>query len=96
MSQDPDSRLSKILASIYLLQEDLTNGCTHAEQCVALDRYNHQSWVIKGISSYKRRSDLTQAKLQFEEALRLEPESIEALYNLGYLYCLPVHRQHCT
>eukprot|EP00210_Caulerpa_lentillifera_P001414 g1358.t1 len=94
MDQNVNSKIPRVLASVFLLQDDVVNGRTLADKCVMLDRYSYESWVTKGIGAYKQ-LELTQARLHFEEAIRLEPESIEALYNLGLVFkTMALEEQH--
>ena len=47
-----------------------------------LDRYEAGNWINKGNVHFLN-NELTRAQDSYEEALRFDPENVEALYNQG-------------
>jgi len=70
------------LSYLYFLQSDFDKGEEYANMSVEVDKYNAKALVNKGNFLYKR-GNMEQAKECYYEALSVEADCIEALYNLG-------------
>eukprot|EP00756_Hemistasia_phaeocysticola_P061375 Hpha_TRINITY_DN4855_c0_g1::TRINITY_DN4855_c0_g1_i1::g.20295::m.20295/K16474/IFT88; intraflagellar transport protein 88 len=70
------------LSYLYFLQSDFDKGEEYANMSVEVDKYNAKALVNKGNFLYKR-GNMDQAKECYLEALSVEADCIEALYNLG-------------
>eukprot|EP00659_Diplonema_papillatum_P015534 gene15534-23705_t len=70
------------LSYLYFLEGDYENGDSYANMSVEADKYNARALVNKGNFLYVRK-DYDKAKEYYLEALSVEADCIEALYNLG-------------
>ena len=70
------------LAFLYFLEGDLKSSGRYAELAVKADRYNAKALVNKANVLYSR-GELEQAKELYLEAIGVEADCVEAIYNLG-------------
>ena len=70
------------LAFLYFLEGDLKSSARYAELAVRSDRYNAKALVNKANYLYVR-GDLEAAKELYLEAIGVEADCVEAIYNLG-------------
>ena len=70
------------LSFIYFLEEDFPQAEKHADAAVKADRYNAKALVNKGNCLYMA-GDVGRAKEMFLEAVGVEANCVEALFNLG-------------
>lgn len=74
------------LALVYCEQGNYTNAAIWVRKALAADPMAARPHNIDGIVRY-RRGDDNEAIKTFREALKLEPDNIDACFNLGSLYC---------
>lgn len=74
--------VSKRLACLCSLDDQTEEATKHSQIALSLDRYDMEGWVTEGNVAFME-GDLNRAKNCYEEAKKLHPGSIEALYNLG-------------
>ena len=70
------------LAFLYFLEGDLRSSLRYADLAVRSDRYNAAALVNKANCLYVR-GELEQAKELYLEAIGVEADCVEAIYNLG-------------
>lgn len=70
------------LAFLYFLEGDLKSAGRYADLAVKADRYNAKALVNKANCLFHR-GELEQAKELYLEAIGVEADCVEAIYNLG-------------
>lgn len=70
------------LAFLYFLEGDMKNSEKYAEMAVRSDRYNAKALVNKANHMFVK-GDLDGAKELYLEAIGVEADCVEAIYNLG-------------
>ena len=70
------------LSFIYFLEEDYLNAEKNAERAIKADRYNAKALVNKGNCLYVA-GEYSRAKEMYLEAVGVEADCVEAIYNLG-------------
>lgn len=70
------------LSFLYFLERDLKNAEKYAELAVKSDRYNAKALVNKANYLYMK-GELENAKELYLEAIGVEADCVEAIYNLG-------------
>ena len=70
------------LSFIYFLEEDFQQAEKHADAAIKADRYNAKALVNKGNCLYMA-GDAARAKEMYLEAVGVEANCVEALFNLG-------------
>lgn len=81
-SEDLNCCVSKRLACLYTLKEETEEAMHHTQISTALDRYSPECWINKG-NVHLIKEELSHARKSYEEALLIDPESTEAIYNNG-------------
>jgi intraflagellar transport protein 88 len=76
---------SNNISFLYFLENDFKNAETFADLAIQHDRYNSKALVNKGNCLYNQ-EDFERAKEFFLEAIGVEADCIEAIYNLGLVY----------
>lgn len=72
------------LSFLYLLENDFVNAERYCDMALKNDRYNSKALVNKGNCHFNR-NDYMRAKDNYLEAIGVEADCIEALYNLAYV-----------
>ena len=83
----PNSKEIKVihkLADAYRLADDYKNAEKYAEMAIEYDRYNAKALVNRGNCLYVR-NEFLRAKEQYLEAIGVEADCIESLYNLAFV-----------
>lgn len=70
------------LSFIYFLEEDYGNADKHADRAIKADRYNAKALVNKGNCMFIS-GEYGRAKEMYLEAVGVEADCVEAIYNLG-------------
>jgi len=76
---------SNNISFLYFLENDFKNAESFADLAIQHDRYNSKALVNKGNCLYNQ-EDYDRAKEFFLEAIGVEADCIEAIYNLGLVY----------
>ena len=76
------ARASTNLSCLYFLESDLDSAQRHACLSVETDRYCARAWVNKGNIAFAK-GDLEAARSNYIEAIAMEADCFEAIYNLG-------------
>ena len=76
------ARAATNLAYLYFLEEDYDSGEKYSEMSIQHDRYNAKALVNKGNFLYQK-EDYDAARQCYNEALAVEVDNVEAIYNLG-------------
>ena len=76
------SRAACNLAFIYLLEGELQSAETYADLAIRADRYSAKALTNRGIVLYSH-GDVEGAKSMFLEAVGVEADNLEAIYDLG-------------
>jgi intraflagellar transport protein 88 len=78
------ARAATNISFLYFLESDFKNAEHYAEIAVEYDRYNAKALVNKGNCLYVR-NEFLRAKEQYLEAIGVEADCVEALYNLAFV-----------
>lgn len=76
---------SNNISFLYFLENDFKLAETFADLAIQHDRYNSKALVNKGNCLFVS-EDFDRAKEFFLEAIGVEADCIEAIYNLGLVY----------
>lgn len=76
---------SNNISFLYFLENDFKSAESFADLAIQHDRYNSKALVNKGNCLYNN-EDYDRAKEFFLEAIGVEADCIEAIYNLGLVY----------
>jgi intraflagellar transport protein 88 len=71
------------LAFLYLLENDVAQASKFAALAVRSDRYNARALVNMGNALVEERGELERAKELYLEAIGVEADCVEAIFNLG-------------
>ena len=71
------------LAFLYLLENDVAQAAKYAALAVKHDRYNARALVNMGNTLVEERGELERAKELYLEAIGVEADCVEAIFNLG-------------
>jgi len=86
IAADPaDAASLKALADLYAAAGQWADAAAWQGRVVALDQADTDSRLILGVYQFND-SDLAGAEKQWLEVVRLDPEKVEAYYDLGFLY----------
>jgi tetratricopeptide (TPR) repeat protein len=77
-------RVASNISFLHFLENDYKNAEKYVDIAVNYDRYNAKALVNKGNCLYIR-NDFMKAKENYLEAIGVEADCVEALYNLGYV-----------
>lgn len=77
-------RVASNISFLHFLENDYKNAEKYVDIAVNYDRYNAKALVNKGNCLYMR-NDFMKAKENYLEAIGVEADCVEALYNLGYV-----------
>lgn len=77
-------RVASNISFLHFLENDFKNAEKYVDIAINYDRYNAKSLVNKGNCLYMR-NDFMKAKENYLEAIGVEADCVEALYNLGYV-----------
>ena len=72
------------LAFLYLLEQNYPMADTYSDMALRYDRYNSKALVNKGNCHFFKR-DFARAKENYLEAIGVEADCVEALYNLAFV-----------
>ena len=78
------ARASSNISFLYFLEGDYKNSEKYADVAINFDRYNAKALVNRGNCLYMK-NEFMRAKEQFLEAIGVEADCIEALYNLAFV-----------
>lgn len=76
---------SNNISFLYFLENDFKNAESFADLAIQHDRYNSKALVNKGNCLFVA-EDYDRSKEFFLEAIGVEADCIEAIYNLGLVY----------
>lgn len=72
------------LSFLYLLEKKYTEAEKYCDMALQYDRFNAKALVNKG-NCYFHRNNFTRAKENYLEAIGIEADCVEALYNLSFV-----------
>ncbi len=72
------------LSFLYLLEKDIENADKYCDMALKYDRFNAKALVNKG-NCYFFRNNFIKAKENYLEAIGIEADCVEALYNLSFV-----------
>jgi len=78
------SRVASNISFLYFLEKDYNEAERYVDIALNNDRYNARALVNKGNCLFMK-NDFRKAKELYLEAIGVEADCIEALYNLGYV-----------
>lgn len=78
------ARIATNISFLYFLENDCKQAEKYAEMAINFDRYNAKALVNRGNCLYVK-NEFLRAKEQYLEAIGVEADCIEALYNLAYV-----------
>ena len=78
------ARAASNISFLYFLENDMKNAEKYAEVAINYDRYNAKALVNRGNCLYSK-NEFLRAKEQYLEAIGVEADCVEALYNLSYV-----------
>lgn len=78
------ARAASNISFLYFLESDYKNAEKYAEMAINYDRYNAKALVNRGNCLYMK-NEFLRAKEQYLEAIGVEADCVEALYNLAYV-----------
>jgi tetratricopeptide (TPR) repeat protein len=78
------SRVASNISFLYFLENDYSEAERYVDIALNNDRYNARALVNKGNCLFMK-NDFRKAKELYLEAIGVEADCIEALYNLGYV-----------
>lgn len=76
------TQVANNLSFLYYLQEEFKEADNYAEQAIKADRYNARALVNKGNCLFIK-EEYDKSKELFLEAIGVEADCTEAIYNLG-------------
>ena len=77
-------RVATNLSFLYFLENDMKLAEKYAEMALTYDRYNAKALVNRGNCLYMK-NEFLRAKEQYLEAIGVEADCVEALYNLSFV-----------
>lgn len=78
------SRVASNISFLYFLENNYMDAEKYVDIAINNDRYNAKALVNKGNCLFMK-NDFRRAKEHYLEAIGVEADCIEALYNLGYV-----------
>ncbi len=78
------SRVASNISFLYFLEKDYNEAERYVDIALNNDRYNARALVNKGNCLFMK-NDFRKAKQLYLQAIGVEADCIEALYNLGYV-----------
>lgn len=78
------SRVASNISFLYFLENNYSEAERYVDIALNSDRYNARALVNKGNCLFMK-SDFRKAKELYLEAIGVEADCIEALYNLGFV-----------
>jgi len=78
------ARASTNISFLYFIESNYQNAEKYADVAVDYDRYNAKALVNRGNCLYVR-NEFLRAKEQYLEAIGVEADCVEALYNLAFV-----------
>lgn len=78
------ARVATNISFLYFLECDYKNAEKYADMAITYDRYHAKALVNRGNCLYMK-NDFLRAKEQYLEAIGVEADCIEALYNLAFV-----------
>ena len=78
------ARAATNISFLYFLERDYPNAEKYSEYAIEYDRYNAKALVNRGNCLFMR-NEFLRAKEQYLEAIGVEADCIEALYNLAFV-----------
>lgn len=78
------ARIATNISFLYFLENDFRQAEKYAEMAINYDRYNAKALVNRGNCLYVK-NEFLRAKEQYLEAIGVEADCIEALYNLAFV-----------
>jgi len=82
--KDLMARASTNISFLYFMENDIKNAEKYAEIALEYDRYNAKALVNKGNCLFMR-NEFLRSKDSYLEAIGVEADCIEALYNLAFV-----------
>lgn len=90
------ARLAALIARAQDIADQIKQGIrrapAEAQPLSPEQQARYQALVDEGVTAGEK-ADLVEARRKLEEAVRLSPEGIEGLFNLGVVYGLIAHRE---
>ena len=77
-------RVANNISFLYFLENNYKDADKYVDIATNFDRYNAKALVNKGNCLFMK-NDFMRAKEQYLEAIGVEADCVEALYNLGYV-----------
>ncbi|KRX05596.1 hypothetical protein PPERSA_12774 [Pseudocohnilembus persalinus] len=77
-------RVSTNISFLYFLEQDFKEAEKYAEMAISYDRYNAKALVNRGNCLFIR-NEFLRSKEQYLEAIGVEADCVEALYNLAFV-----------
>ena len=77
-------RVATNISFLYFLENDFKNAEKYADVAINYDRFNPKALVNRG-NCLLVKNEFLRAKEQFLEAIGVEADCIEALYNLAFV-----------
>jgi intraflagellar transport protein 88 len=78
------SRVASNISFLYFLENNYSEAEKYVDIAISNDRYNAKALVNKGNCLFMK-NDFRRAKEHYLEAIGVEADCIEALYNLGFV-----------
>lgn len=78
------ARAASNISFLFFLESDYKNAEKYADMAINYDRYNAKALVNRGNCLYIK-NEFLRAKEQYLEAIGVEADCVEALYNLAYV-----------
>jgi len=78
------ARAATNISFLYFLERDYPNAGKYADYAIEYDRYNAKALVNRGNCLFMQ-NEFLRAKEQYLEAIGVEADCIEALYNLAFV-----------
>jgi len=75
-------RIANVKMKLGMYEEALND----INQSLMLDKTDAEAYVIRGLIYFRHFHDKIEAILNYNEALRLDPENVSALYHRGYSF----------
>jgi len=80
-----DTKSLADLANVYFQAGDYKNSAVFSQKVLAVDPKNDVSWVALGAAQFNQ-AQAAEARKSWLKAIALNPKSVEAHYDLGFLY----------
>ncbi len=78
------ARIATNISFLYFLETDFKSAEKYADIAINYDRYNAKALVNRGNCLFVK-NEFLRAKEQYLEAIGVEADCVEALYNLAYV-----------